>query len=334
MGTIISLVSGKGGTGKTTAVAAIATSLAALGKRTLCIDFCIGQSDLDLSLCLETPTYNFVDVISGVAKLKDAIVSSSNIPGLYFLSSPDSYDFGIDEESFDSFLKMVREKFDFCIIDTSSGINAEVFMLSEKSDMSIIVTTGEIPAIRRAAKLASLLSTSGAKEIRVLVNRVVLKNLKFIKTSIDDIIDKVGVRLIGIVPEDNAVFRSLHKNALLIMYRPMLSIYDFMDIARRINGEDTPLSTKSFSKRHFPDFIKKEHDYFIEDIEVPQLQQPILFSDEPEEYDPVETANNQPAEPAETLDDSNAQDASNPHQLITQVTSIIDEINALGSLFD
>ena len=50
MGEVISVISGKGGTGKTTLCAAVATCMAADGKRVLCIDADIGLRNLDIAL--------------------------------------------------------------------------------------------------------------------------------------------------------------------------------------------------------------------------------------------------------------------------------------------
>ena len=50
MGETIAVLSGKGGTGKTSVCAGIATALAAEGKRVLCIDCDVGLRNLDISL--------------------------------------------------------------------------------------------------------------------------------------------------------------------------------------------------------------------------------------------------------------------------------------------
>ena len=81
----------------------------------------------------------------------------------------------------------------------------------------------------------------GVGERRLLVNRVMPKYLKRIHSTIDDVIDTVGVRLIGLVPEDKAVFRALHANVPLILYKKRFAVYDYLDVARRITGEEVPL---------------------------------------------------------------------------------------------
>ena len=73
MGKIIAVVSGKGGTGKTTIAANVGLALAALGKNTLCLDCDITLRNLDLALGLtDKALMDFSDVIAGRCSLADA----------------------------------------------------------------------------------------------------------------------------------------------------------------------------------------------------------------------------------------------------------------------
>lgn len=66
MARIIVVTSGKGGVGKTTSSAAIASGLALKGKKTAVIDFDIGLRNLDLIMgCERRVVYDFVNVING-----------------------------------------------------------------------------------------------------------------------------------------------------------------------------------------------------------------------------------------------------------------------------
>ena len=68
MGVTVSVISGKGGTGKTTLCAGIAACLAAEGKRVLCIDADIGLRNLDIALGMaEQPAVAFTDVTQGAS---------------------------------------------------------------------------------------------------------------------------------------------------------------------------------------------------------------------------------------------------------------------------
>ena len=68
MATAIVVTSGKGGTGKTSLTGGVASCLAALGNRVLCIDMDVGLRNLDLSLGLsDRALMDFTDVLEGAA---------------------------------------------------------------------------------------------------------------------------------------------------------------------------------------------------------------------------------------------------------------------------
>ena len=243
MGRIIAVASGKGGTGKTTTVAAVSSCLAALGHKTLCIDFDSGLRNLDLALCMTSFTVvDYMDVVSNRLDLMEACHENTQIPKLFFLAAPASGD-PEEQEACDvmPMFAEIRREFDYCIVDSPSGIGAGVRLAHADADTSIIVTTGELPAMRDAQKTANVIRDMGVGDLRLLVNRVLKKNIKWLHTTIDDVIDTVGVQLIGIVPEDDTVFRALHDNVPLILHHNRRAAYDFLDVARRITGESIPL---------------------------------------------------------------------------------------------
>ena len=89
MGTVITVTSGKGGTGKTTVTGGVASCLARLGKTVLCIDMDIGLRNLDISLGLsDRALMDFSDVARGRCSLAEAAVEHPDIRGLYLLTAP------------------------------------------------------------------------------------------------------------------------------------------------------------------------------------------------------------------------------------------------------
>jgi len=245
VGKIIVVASGKGGTGKTTAAAAISSCLAVLKYKTICIDFDTELRNLDLALCMTDFTVmDTLDVLSGRVDLMAACSESPKIPNLFFLSAPAvCMPDDIGNPEIKAFYDEIREYFDYCIIDAPAGIG-KGFRLAYgdgDADMSIIVATGDLPSMRDANRVASVIREMGIFDIRLVVNRVQKRNYSQIKTTIDDVIDTIGVQLLGIVPEDRNIFLALHKNIPLVLYKKRLAAYDFLDIARRISGEDIPL---------------------------------------------------------------------------------------------
>jgi len=243
MGKVIAVASGKGGTGKTTAVAALSSCLAGLGYKTLCIDFDAELRNLDLALGMNDFTVmDFMDVICGRTDVLSACSESPKISDLFFLTAP-TYKVpeDADKEAFKKMFNDIRKNFDYCFIDSPSGIGSGFRLAHENADMSIIVTIGELSAVRDANLTAIKVRGLGVSNVRLLVNRVMRKKYREIKTTIDDVIDTVGVQLLGVIPEDKNIFSALHENTPLILYKKRSSAYHFLDAARRIAGEDTPL---------------------------------------------------------------------------------------------
>jgi septum site-determining protein MinD len=243
MGTIIAVTSGKGGTGKTATVAALSSCLAVMGYKTLCIDFDAGLRNLDLALNMSDFTVkDYIDVVNGESELMAACSESPQIPNLFFLTAP------AEKEHFDTNVKAlakmfddVRENFDYCLIDAPAGIGLGFKLALCNVDMAIIVTTGELPAMRDAVRTANAARDAGVANLRLIVNRVLPENFKIMKSTVDDIIDTTGVRLLGLIAEDSYISRALNESIPLVLYEKRKSAYDFLHAALRIAGEDVPL---------------------------------------------------------------------------------------------
>jgi len=243
MSKVIAIASGKGGTGKTTVAAAISSCLAVLGHKTLCIDFDAELRNLDFSLCMTDFTVmDFMDVVSGRMDIMSACSESPKIPNLYFLTAPSAgIPDDIDKAAVKAMFDEIRNEFEYCIIDSPAGIGTGFCLAEANADMSIIVTTGDCASMRNANLTANAAREQGVTNLRLIVNRVKPKELKHIKTNIDDIIDTVGVQLLGLIPEDKYIYYALHENTPLILYKKRRSAYDFLDAARRIAGDNIPL---------------------------------------------------------------------------------------------
>ena len=93
MARIIVVTSGKGGVGKTTSSAAIASGLALKGKKTAVIDFDIGLRNLDLIMgCERRVVYDFVNVINGEATLNQAMIKDKRTDNLFILPASQTRD--------------------------------------------------------------------------------------------------------------------------------------------------------------------------------------------------------------------------------------------------
>ena len=243
MGRIIAVASSGAGVGKTTTVAAVSASLASFDYKVLCIDFDAGSANgLESTLFLENnDAEKYLDDPYKHNDLIDACRKHPDIPNLYFLSvrmnseSPES-----DISSVLPMYAGLRDKFDFCIIDTPSEIGAAFRLAHIDADISIIITTEDLPAIRAANHTASEVLDIGVSDLRLLINRIQSKTYKAQHTPIDDLIEALGLQLIGLIHDDKYVSRALRKRIPLTLYKKKLAAHDFRDTAHRLSGNPIP----------------------------------------------------------------------------------------------
>lgn len=243
MGTVIVFTSGKGGTGKTTSAGAVASCLAFLGKRTLCIDCDVGLKNLDLSLGLtDECSTNFCDVLDGCLSLEQAVCAHPKIKELFFLSAPTGRaPEDVDADAFAALVAQAKEEYDYVIVDSPAGLGAGFRLASASADMAVVVATGDASSLRDGQRVVSVLGTMGIKQIRLLVNRVRPRLFRRVSATIDDVIDSVGAQLVGVVSDDEAVMIAANMETPLILYSNSGAAAQFLRTARRITGEKVPL---------------------------------------------------------------------------------------------
>lgn len=239
MGKAIIIASGKGGTGKTTAVAAISSCLASAGYKTLCIDADAGLKNLDLCLGLsDVAMFDFGDVIHNRCSLGEAVVTHPDIPRLFFLTAPPEPVFSPEEISgLSKLISFAKNVFDFCIIDAPAGLVPGFSAAAEAADSAVIISASDPSSCRDSARVVMELEKFRLREVRLIINRVRRSILFKTRRTIDDAVDSIGARLIGVVPEDRRVILALNSQKPLLFYKDSPALAAFGRIARRINGE-------------------------------------------------------------------------------------------------
>ena len=243
MGELIAVLSGKGGTGKTSVCAGISTALAQNGSSVLCIDCDIGLRNLDIALGLsEFACLSFVDVCSGGHHLGMA-VKHPLFPTLSFLTAPmNALAEDIDLLAFSAMLEDARKQFDYVLMDAPAGLDAG-FRLSAKYADRVILVTGPDPAsIRDAGRAGEVLELMGKENVRLIVNRLSKKAVKTVRLTVDDIMDKAGLPLLGIVPEDPDMLLAVCYRLPLLAHTRKGAAKACHRIAKRIAGLSVPIS--------------------------------------------------------------------------------------------
>lgn len=242
MGRIIAVISGKGGTGKTTAVGAIGSCLGALGKRTLCVDCDADLQNLDIVMGTVNYLLPAVPDSSDLPEdISDLCLEHPDLENVWLLP-PLSFSAGGLDGSYDSLFSAVRKQFDFCLLDAPAGIGDDVRNLLSYADEAIIVTTGDRSSLRDGQTICSLLQETGMTDIRLLVNRVDPRAFRRERATVDDVIDAVGARLLGIIRDDRNVSEASNREIPLVLYSRKTASQGFLRVARRLTGECIPVS--------------------------------------------------------------------------------------------
>lgn len=244
LGEVISVISGKGGTGKTTVCAAVATCMAANGTRVLCIDADIGLRNLDIALGMaEQPIVAFTDVLHGHYGI-DAAAVHPRLENLFLFTAPiRETDTLIDMAQFGKLLEQARERFDCCLIDAPAGIGRGFRLATHDADRFIVVSTPDPASMRDAGCTADLLLLDGKEEQMLVVNRVAPRLFSRMALTVDDIMDEVGLPLLGLVPEDADVMLAAAEGSPLIFATEKRNgaAEACLRISRRLCGEILPL---------------------------------------------------------------------------------------------
>ena len=242
MGELIGVLSGKGGTGKTTLCAGIATALSKMGYRVLCIDCDVGLRNLDISLGLDDlPALSFTEVSQGGYCLEYA-ARHPMYETLYFLTAPVSCSATeVDVAAFSKMLQQARRKYHYVFLDAPAGIEAGFSLAAKYADRIVLVTGSDPASIRDAGRTGEVLELMGKRNVRLIVNRVDPKMISTLRLTVDDIMDRTGLPLLGVVPEDNQVVLAAAFRQPLLKRTKKGAAAACKRIACRIEGSNVPI---------------------------------------------------------------------------------------------
>ena len=241
MGTAIVITSGKGGTGKSSFTVGVATCLAAMGKRVLCMDMDIGLRNLDLSLGMtDVALMDVTDVLQGRCGLTRAAVPHPKLESLYLLPAPVTRPKEpLTQASMKKLLSEVKEQFDFCLIDCPAGIGSGFELSICGADRGVVVA-GTDPISIRAAQAAVGKLRQRKIPIHLAMNRITRQFLRRMNTNVDDAMDALGLPLIGIIPEDPKVTLAASQGTPIILLEKKGAARAYYNISKRILGEQVP----------------------------------------------------------------------------------------------
>ncbi len=248
MAKIIVVTSGKGGVGKTTSSAAIATGLAQKGFKTVVVDFDVGLRNLDLIMgCERRVVYDFVNVINGEASLSQAMIKDKRLENLFILPASQTRDKdALTEEGVEKVLNDLSQQFDYIVCDSPAGIERGAVMALYFADEAIVVTNPEVSSVRDSDRILGILQSKsrraerGESPIRehLLLTRYNPGRVEAGEMmSVSDVEDILAIPLLGVIPESQAVLKASNQGVPVILDDKSEAGQAYADAVSRLLGE-------------------------------------------------------------------------------------------------
>lgn len=240
---VVTITSGKGGVGKTTATANLGAALAQLGHSVVAVDADVGLRNLDLVMGLENRiVYDLVDVIEGRCKLRQAMIRDKRLEGLYLLPAAQTRDkTAVSPSDMVLICDELRREYDYVLIDSPAGIERGFRNAVAPADQVLIVTNPEVSSVRDSDRIIGLLEADGKETPGLIVNRIKPEMVaQGDMLDIGDVLDVLMIKLLGIVPEDEQVLIATNRGQPAALENHSLAGQAFRNIARRLTGEEVP----------------------------------------------------------------------------------------------
>jgi septum site-determining protein MinD len=266
MANIVVVTSGKGGVGKTTTSASFAAGLALRGHKTAVIDFDVGLRNLDLIMgCERRVVYDLINVIQNEANLNQALIKDKQCEQLYVLAASQTRDKeALTQEGVERVLNELSEMgFDYIVCDSPAGIETGAMMAMHYADEALVVTNPEVSSVRDSDRILGMLNS---KTKRAIEKREPIKEHLLITRynptrvvggqmlSLEDIHDILRIKLIGVIPESEAVLNASNQGVPAVHMDGTDVAEAYRDVVARFLGEDKPMRFVDAAK---PGFFKR-----------------------------------------------------------------------------
>ncbi len=173
MGKVIVVYSPKGGTGTTTIATNLALTMINEESKVVLVDASLQFGDVTVFLN-EQAKNSILDLTPHVDELDpefvDEVALKHSTTGLRVLSAPTRPEQAdqVVGEQFGKLLNYLRHIYTYIIVDTASYLTETVQAALDVSDIIILITTQDIPAIKNANAFLTLADTSGIKRDRIM----------------------------------------------------------------------------------------------------------------------------------------------------------------------
>lgn len=237
MGKVILVSSGKGGTGKTMFSVNMGAILARQGHRVMLLDMDMGLRNMDIYLGMENKViYNIMDVISGICRIKKAMLRVDGFQTLYFMAaSPRRDDRDMTPLHMEVLCDKLRKYFDYIIVDCPAGISDLFDVAMAAADRVAIVTEPEVASLRDADATERYLQEKGIRNTCFIINKVKMELMRDgLVPHLSEIMEMFKGPVAGIIQYDENIHISTNKGIPIVCKRGTYIEQNFLEITARV----------------------------------------------------------------------------------------------------
>jgi septum site-determining protein MinD len=248
---LITIISGKGGVGKTTIASNLTTALSNLGQNVIAIDANITTPNLGMHVGLPNARNSLQDVLRSDVRIRDATYPHP----LGFSIIPSSMNIGdlqnVDIGRLPEVTMNLMGKADYVILDSAAGLGREAMSAVQAGTEVLIVTNPDVPSVAEALKTIKIAESQGKKVAGVVVNKVRGKWYELTKREIEGML---GAPVMVEIPEDKNVPKSLAIKTPVVNFNPKSpASIEVRKLAHELVG--LPFNEKGTGANFFDRFI-------------------------------------------------------------------------------
>lgn len=234
MGRLISIASGKGGTGKTTTTANLSVALGKMGYRVCAVDADLTMANLSLVMGIDDAETTIHDVLAGRAEISDAVYATT-YDNVYLVPAAIDWEHVIraDPRGLPGTIKGLKDKFDFVLIDCPAGLQMDAMNAMLSGEEVLLVTNPEISCVTDTMKVGVVLKKAGLAILGFVLNRLGISEAEITPEVAEEVME---VPLLAVIPEDPVVREATLEGVPVVEYKPKSEgAKAFMELAERIS---------------------------------------------------------------------------------------------------
>lgn len=203
----LAVLSGKGGTGKTTTALNLAYTLISLGKKVILLEANLATPDLALHLGLTSPPATLNDFLKKKKSLAEVILSHPS--GLSFIVPSVRELKEIQPEKLTEVFEHLDQLADIVLVDCPAGLGLEVRHILKNTDETLVVVNPSLGSVANAIKSIELAHEHNNSLPGFVLNMTSNKN----ELKPREIETALNLPLIANIPYDQKIKKALYQRA-------------------------------------------------------------------------------------------------------------------------